>query len=99
MTDTGLAARLLGLGPDALASHTSPATGPLLESFTVNEITRQLGTAPQGRNLWHYRDRQNHEVDLVLEGDDGKVVAVEIKATSSPALNHIDNLRWLRNKT
>jgi len=98
LTDTGLAARLLGLGPEALASPTSPATGPLLESFTVNEVARQLGTDPKGRSLWHYRDRQNHEVDLVLEGEDGKVVAVEIKATSSPALSHIDGLRWLRNK-
>lgn len=98
LVDTGLAASLLGLGPDALAAPTSSATGPLLETFVVNEITRQLGTAPRGRKLWHYRDSLNREVDLVIEGDNGKIVAVEIKATSSPALNHVNNLRWLRDK-
>ena len=98
ITDSGLAASLLGADADALASPTHPATGPLLETFTVNEVARQLAALPTRCTLSHYRDRQGREIDLVLETRNGHVVAVEIKATSSPALKHLDNLRWLRNK-
>ena len=77
---------------------THPATGPLLETFTVNEVARQLAALPTRRTLSHYRDHQGREIDLVLEARSGHVVAVEIKATSSPSLKHLDNLRWLRNK-
>ena len=98
ITDSGLAASLLGADADALASPTHPATGPLLETFTVNEVARQLAALPTRCTLSHYRDRQGREIDLVLEARSGHVVAVEIKATSSPSLKHLDNLRWLRNK-
>ena len=37
ITDSGLAASLLGVNAEALASPTAPATGPLLETFVVNE--------------------------------------------------------------
>lgn len=98
ITDSGLAASLLGADADALASPTHPATGPLLETFAVNEIARQLAALPTRHTLSHYRDRQGREIDLVLEARNGRIAAVEIKATASPALKHIDSLRWLRDK-
>lgn len=98
VTDSALAAHLLGLDADALVAPTAPATGPLLETFVVNEIARQLSVSQWGCTLSHYRDHKGHEVDLVLEADNGKVVAVEVKATASPARSHMDNLRWMRDK-
>lgn len=98
LTDSGLAASLVGADADALALPTHPATGPLLETFTVNEIARQLATVPTRCTLSHYRDRRGREIDLILEARNGHVVAVEVKATTSPALKHLDNLRWLRDK-
>ena len=47
VTDTGLAANLLGIGPAKLAPATAPATGALLETFTVNEISRSAGRLGQ----------------------------------------------------
>ena len=98
LTDSGLAASLLGADADALASPTHPATGPLLETFTVNEIARQLTSAPTRCTLSHYRDRQGREIDLIAEATNGHVAAIEIKATTSPSPKHLGNLRWLRNK-
>ncbi len=98
VTDTGLAANLSGIGPAMLAPATALATGPLLETFTVNEISRQLTALGSRVGMFHYRDHQKREIDLILERRDGAVVAVEIKATSSPSSGHLRHVRWLRDK-
>lgn len=98
ITDTGLAANLAGIGAAMLAPATATATGPLLETFTVNEITRQLAASGSRVGMFHYRDHQKREIDLVLERRDGAVVAVEIKATGSPTAGHLRHVRWLRDK-
>ncbi|MCY3850285.1 MAG: ATP-binding protein [Acidimicrobiaceae bacterium] len=103
ITDAGLAASLLDVEPEALASPTSPAAGPLLETFAVGEIARQLVASPRKRSLYHWRnhrdrDHRDREVDLLIEAPNGDVVAVEIKATSSPSPQHTRHLRWLRDK-
>lgn len=100
LTDTGLAADVLGFDAAALAPSTAPATGALLESFVVNEIARQAAVAPRSDrlSLHHYRDHSGHEVDLVIERRDGAVAAVEVKATSSPTSAQLKSTAWLRDK-
>ena len=98
ITDSGLAASLLGVDADALASPTAPATGPLLETFAANEIARQISASPRAYTLSHYRDHKDREIDLILKADNDDVVAVEIKTTSSPTPKHIAHLRWLRDQ-
>ena len=96
--DTGLAAGLLGLGVDALRSPTSPLVGGLVEAFVVNEIARQASAAHTGFDPYHYRDHQGHEVDLLLERNDGAVVAFAIKASRSPTADMLRHVRWLRDR-
>ena len=96
LTDSGLAASLLRVDPDALVPPTAAATGPLLETFAFNEIARQLSATDFDLTLHHYRDNQDHEVDLILEAPNGDVVAVEIKATRSPSPTQVNHLAWLR---
>ena len=98
ITDTGLAAGLMGLNADALTVPTAPATGPLVETFVVNEIARSLSSSARRLRLYHYRDHQGYEVDLVIERADGAVVAVEIKATSSPSVDHLRQAGHLRDR-
>lgn len=98
LTDSGLAASLLRVDADALNPPTAPFTGPLLETFVVNEIARQLSASEHGLMLSHYRDNQGHEVDLILETPGGEVAAVEIKATRSPNPAQLAHLAWLRDK-
>lgn len=84
MVDTGVAAGLLGRQPAALRMPTDPAAGPLVETFAVNELAKQLTWCETFARLFHYRDRDGFEVDAILESDDGGIVAVEVKATSTP---------------
>ncbi len=97
ITDTGLAAYLLGVDARSLASPQAPSTGSLVETFVINEIARQLASSPLRASLFSYRD-DKHEVDLVLESPDGAVVGVEIKASSSPSPSHTRHLSWMRDR-
>lgn len=97
-SDTGLATHLLGAGPAMLAKPTSLLAGPLLETFTVNEVSRQLSASSARVATFHYRDPQKREVDLIMERPDGALVAIEVKATRSPTKGHLRHVRWLRDK-
>lgn len=97
-SDTGLAAALLGVEAGALSPAGAPATGPLLETFVVNEIARQLAASARDCTLSHYRDKQGREIDLVVEDPTGSVVAVEVKATRSPDPRGVRQLAWLRDR-
>ena len=102
-SDSGLAASMLGVTPEMLEPPTAVSAGPLLETFVVNEIVRQLAAAnplsPVSVRYSHFRPHgQGGEVDLVLERGDGNMVAIEIKATSTPQPHHMKHLRWLRDR-
>ena len=96
LTDSGLAAALIGVDAEALRVPTATATGRLLETFVVGEIARQAGAAGPRVTLHHYRDNARREVDLVIERADGAVVAVEVKATASPRATDLRHLAALR---
>lgn len=98
LADTGLVAYLLGVGPEILARPTATMTGPLLETFTVNEFARQMSGSGSRIRMFHYRDYQKREIDLILERRDGALVAIEIKATRSPSTGQLRSVRWLRDK-
>lgn len=82
-TDVGLAAELLGVGPSALANPINRVLGPLLETFVAGEIGRQVTWSRILVDLYHFRDHNGPEVDLILEARDGRVAGVEVKASST----------------
>jgi predicted AAA+ superfamily ATPase len=94
MTDTGLAGRLTGFSPDRAKDPTAPA-GPLLENFVISEIARQLTWCDEPVQLFHYRDRDQVEVDAVLEHATGDVVGLEVKASETVRGDDFRGLRHL----
>ena len=93
-TDTGLAAYLAGL--DAARLLDNPDwLGPLLETFVGTELLKQIAVAPERVELLHYRDDRGADVDWVLEDRRGRVVGIEVKATSSPSSRDAKGLRAL----
>jgi len=84
LTDSGLAAHLTGMSLRRARQPTAPV-GPLVETFVLGELTRQLALTDQPVRLLHYRDRDQYEVDAVLESASGEVVACEV-ATALAAL-------------
>ena len=82
LNDSGLAAYLTGTSIKR-ARHPTAPVGPLLETFVLGELSRQLTFASQQVRLYHYRDRDQYEVDAVLESASGEIVACEVKAAET----------------
>jgi len=93
--DTGLAAHLFGADPNALQSNRSMGGG-LLEAFVANEIRAQSSWANTRTSLFHYREYDGLEIDLVLERPDGRLAAIEVKATASPGAGDFKGLGRFR---
>ncbi len=98
LVDTGLAAHILGKNPDALARPNDPARGPLFETFVVNELLRQASWLDEDVRLHHLRDRDGAEIDLVIEAADGRILAVEVKSSTTVRPSDARWLAWLRDK-
>ncbi|GAA4029386.1 ATP-binding protein [Allokutzneria multivorans] len=96
LTDTGLAAVLLGVAPDSLAKPVAPARGPLVETFIVNELAKQATWSEASVRLHHWRVSGGAEVDVILERDDGQVVGVEAKAKDTVVADDFRGLAALR---
>ena len=82
LTDSGLAAHLTGMSLRR-ARNPTVSVGPLIETFVLGELARQLAFTDQSVRLYHYRDRDNYEVNAVLEAASGEVVACEVKAAET----------------
>jgi uncharacterized protein len=78
--DTGLACHLLGL-KHAETLHTTQFFGGLVENFVFCELLKHASWSEEEVNFYHFRDTARHELDLVVERSDGKVVGVEVKAS------------------
>jgi predicted AAA+ superfamily ATPase len=94
VVDSGIAARLVGTDADRLRHIESPL-GPLLESFVLMELARQLTWSEESVELFHYRTKDKVEVDAVLENRRGQVVAIEVKAASTVRESDFRGLKHL----
>lgn len=94
LTDTGLATRLLG---PRLRSDDEVA-GRLVETFVTNELRAQAEWSAARPTIFHFRDRDGAEVDLVLESGDGRVVGVEVKAGATVRAEDLRGLRLLEHR-
>lgn len=84
LLDSGLAARLVNVSPTGAGPNANPdAAGAIIETFVISELRRQLGWSEQTPRLFHYRDRDGAEVDLILETADGLIAAIEIKTAAT----------------
>ncbi len=84
VVDSGLAARLLRLTPEKVTGIDPTSLtdfGHLLETFVVGELRKQASWLDDPVTLGHWRTSDGAEVDLVVEYDDGRVVAFEVKAS------------------
>lgn len=104
LVDPALAARLLGVDREALLDGAStgpaiPRDGTLLGALFEALVTQSVRTYAQSAEarVHHFRTRGGeHEVDLIVERADHRVVAVEVKMTRSVDSDDLRQLRWLR---
>jgi len=93
--DTGLAAGLLGLDATALADD-RPLYGRFAETFVLQELRRLASGAEERTSFSHFRDRDDYEVDIVLERGPHRIVGIEVKTAASVTGKDFRGLRKLR---
>jgi len=95
LADTGLAAALLGTDLAALKENRA-VFGQLLETFTYQELLRQSSWNEASHRFFHYRDKDQLEVDLVVERDGRHLCGLEVKASSTVTESDFRGLNRLR---
>ncbi|MBM6978692.1 MAG: ATP-binding protein [Actinomyces succiniciruminis] len=99
LTDSALAMWLTRTGADTLKDLIrGGALGGQLEAFVAAELMRQRTWSAERFTLSHYRSPEGREIDLILELDDGGVIAIEVKAAASVAVADTKHLRWLHDR-
>lgn len=93
--DTGLGCALLGLGPHDLVQNRE-ILGQLLESFVLQELKRQSIVQETPPEFFHFRDKDQVEVDIVIERGGREVAGVEVKASSTVTRSDFRGLRKLQ---
>ena len=103
LADPALAARLLNLTADRLLSGEPvrphiPRQGSLLGALFESLVALNLRVYAQAAEaeVRHLRThRGEHEVDFVIVGSDGSVVAIEVKLSATVSDSDVAHVKWL----
>jgi len=106
LADPALAARLLGVGIDALLAGRSsgpnvPRDGTLLGALFESLVTLDVRAFAQASeaSVSHLRTKGGErEVDLIVARDDDRVVGIEVKLARTVDDDDVRHLRWLRSQ-
>ena len=106
LADPALAARLLGVDAAALLAGESPGPsiprdgtllGALFESLVALSV--RIYSGYNEARLGHLRTaRGRQEIDLIVERDDGRVVAIEVKLARTVEDRDVRHLAWLQGR-
>jgi len=105
LADPALAARLLDLDASALLTGdlaaVRPGGGAILGALFESLVSLNVKVCAQAAEarVGHLRDRNGrHEVDLIVEGAAGRVVALEVKLAAAPDDHDVRHLLWLKER-
>lgn len=81
------------------ATLASPANahlaGPLFESLVTLSV--RVAAQVADARVTHLRTQNgDHEIDLIVEGSDGQIVAIEVKLAPTVTDRDVRHLHWLR---
>lgn len=97
VADSGIEARLLNATPTSLMDPSTYArTGQLIEGFVAEELRKMIPVSESAPHLYYYRDLERREIDFLLETSDGRIAAIEVKASQSVSTTDIRWLQYLR---
>lgn len=95
IVDSGMLAHLIGADERRIAED-GAVVGTVLESFVAMELLRQAAWTDRPVQLFHYRDKQQREVDVIIERHDGDIIGIEVKASATPRAADFKGLSHLR---
>jgi hypothetical protein len=105
LVDPSLAARLLGVDGPALVAGAKPGAagrlavsgtllGRLFESLVTLDV--RVGAQAVEASTFHLRTKDgDHEIDLIVERDDHRVLALEVKLGAGVTDADVHHLKWL----
>ena len=92
--DSGLLAALLAMTAEQIAKNRS-TFGAVLETFVFAEVMKQTTWSNARYTLHHYRDKDQDEVDLIVEDAQGELVGIEVKASATVHASDFKGMRKL----
>lgn len=95
MTDSGLMTSVLGWHKNQAALD-ADRSGKIIETFVFNELAAQIDACDTEYKLFHYRDREQREIDFLIERDGHALLGIEIKAGAAINSSHFKHLRWFK---
>jgi predicted AAA+ superfamily ATPase len=93
--DSGLLAALQRVSAAAVAKDRQKL-GPHLESFVYAELAKAATLSGEELTISHYRDKDQVEVDFVLERSPSAIVGIEVKASATVRPRDFKGLKRLR---
>ena len=94
-TDSGLMASVLKWRADDVRLN-ADRIGKLFETFIFAELSSLVDMSDGEYALFQYRDREKREIDFIIERDDGALLGIEVKASSSFQNSDFKHLKWFR---
>ena len=94
LNDSGLAASLISVDAARLKEDRQ-LFGQLLESWVITELAKQSTWSLVQPKLFHYRTQTGSEVDIILEDAAGRLVGIEVKASSTATAKDFRGLKTL----
>lgn len=96
LTDTGLAAQLLGCtADDILDDHR--LLGHLLDTFVAQQLRAECALPGESAQIHYLRTQEDREVDILLTRG-RRVCAVEVTASATPSDRKLQHLRFVRER-
>jgi uncharacterized protein len=90
--DTSLVCSLLRI---TTSTHllTHPLRGAIFECMIVSELVKERTNAGKPVNLYYWRDKTGHEIDLIIDHG-GKLLPLEIKSGKTVTTEYFNNLNY-----
>ncbi len=106
LADPALALRCLGINESGLLegqmpNHTLPRDGTLLGAMFESPVALSVRVYAQANRtrVSHLRTHSgDHEIDLIVERGDGRIVALEVKLSATVNDHDTRHLRWLADR-
>jgi predicted AAA+ superfamily ATPase len=96
LLDPGFVGPLLGIDARAVMRD-GDLLGRILDTFVVAQLRPDCVLSDYSPRLFHARDANGrHEIDVIAELRDGRIIGMEIKASAAPAPSDARHLHWLK---
>lgn len=95
ITDSGLMTSLLNWKKKDIELD-ADKMGKLTETYVFNQMAAHVDAFPGKYKLFHYRDREQREIDLLIENEDGALLGIEVKSGSTLKKDSFKTLKWFK---